>query len=310
MSGTFAISTYASHVFKQSNANFDANISAIIMGILQNVAIYVSSLLIDSWGRRILFGLSSCLSALALVFFATFSYLNYNGLDMSTVFWLPVFSVSLFSFVNCAGMRPLAFVYVAEVLPDDVSTVKGFFWRFLNLSTCWEITKKFFSRKQSPLLLRKSQFQVAPSSIIQSSCLLFYRFAASAQPFVCSLTFACKYCPLEHYRYWSKRSICTRSFGCMPESVLWVYCLPYSLWKRQKANVWIHRSHESALMLRLGTVEVWPEFYLKFLVRVKPTVTLSNFGFRSDLNCDLKVQVNLSPFQALSCSRNVLVMKR
>ncbi|XP_037034690.1 facilitated trehalose transporter Tret1-like [Bradysia coprophila] len=123
MSGTFAISTYASHVFKQSNADFDANISAIIMGTLQNVAIYASSLLIDSWGRRILFGLSSCLSGIALIIFGTFSFLNYSGVDMTAVFWLPVTSVSLFIFVNGAGMRPLPFVYVAEVLPDNIRNI-------------------------------------------------------------------------------------------------------------------------------------------------------------------------------------------
>ncbi len=121
MSGTFAITTFASHVFKESNADFDPNISAIIMGVLQNIAIYVSSLLIDSWGRRVLFGLSSFLSGIALIIFGTFSYLNYNGLDMSSVYWLPVTSVSLFIFVNGAGMRPLPFVYVAEILPDSVS---------------------------------------------------------------------------------------------------------------------------------------------------------------------------------------------
>lgn len=68
-----------------------------------------------------LFGLSSFLSGIGLVVFGTFSYLNYCGLDMSSVYWLPVTSVSFFIFVNGAGMRPLPFVYVAEVLPNEVS---------------------------------------------------------------------------------------------------------------------------------------------------------------------------------------------
>lgn len=121
LSGTFTFETYASHVFKESNAQFDANLSAIIMSVLQIFGTYISSMLIDSWGRRKLFGLSSILSGAALIVFATFSYLNYQGFDMSAVYWLPVASVSFYIFVNSAGMRPLPIVYVTEVLADNVS---------------------------------------------------------------------------------------------------------------------------------------------------------------------------------------------
>lgn len=123
-SGTFAITQYASKVFRETSAYFDPNLSAIIVGALQVLGIVSSLLLIDTWGRKKLFALSSILSAAALCIFGTFCYLSNRGIDMSLVFWLPVTTVSFYIFVNSAGMRPLPFVYVAEILPDNVSLTK------------------------------------------------------------------------------------------------------------------------------------------------------------------------------------------
>lgn len=121
MSGTFTFETYASHVFKESNANFDANLSAIIMSILQICGTCISSLLIDSLGRRKMFGFSSIFSGFALIVFGIFSYLEYRGMDMTSLYWLPVTSLSFFIFVNSAGMRQIPIVYTTEILPENVS---------------------------------------------------------------------------------------------------------------------------------------------------------------------------------------------
>lgn len=123
LSGTFAFTTYASHVFKKSQANFDANLSAIIMGVLNLLGTSVSTMLIDSWGRRKVFGLSCTLSGAALIIFGTFSYVTtIERFDLSSLYWIPVASVSFYIFVCSAGMKTLPFVYVAEILPDNVST--------------------------------------------------------------------------------------------------------------------------------------------------------------------------------------------
>lgn len=121
MSGTFTFETYASHVFKESNANFDANLSAIIMSVLQICGTCISSLLIDSLGRRKMFGFSSIFSGFALIVFGIFSYLEYRGTDMTSLYWLPVTSLSFFIFVNSAGMRQIPIVYTTEILPENVS---------------------------------------------------------------------------------------------------------------------------------------------------------------------------------------------
>lgn len=81
---------YAAQLFIDSGAIFDANLSAIILGILQVCGTYASSVLVDRIGRRILLGISSFGAAISLFVFGTFSYLNKQGFDLSSFDWIPV----------------------------------------------------------------------------------------------------------------------------------------------------------------------------------------------------------------------------
>lgn len=99
-SGIIAMTVYAAPVFIDSGAVFDANISAIILGLLQVCGIYVSSMLVDRIGRRILLGISSFGAAMSLFAFGTFSYLVKQGFDLTFVDWIPVvrFDFEIFRF--------------------------------------------------------------------------------------------------------------------------------------------------------------------------------------------------------------------
>lgn len=89
-SGIIVMTMHAAQLFIDSGAIFDANLSAIILGILQVCGIYASSILVDRIGRRILLGISSLGAAISLFVFGTFSYLINQGLDLSFVDWIPV----------------------------------------------------------------------------------------------------------------------------------------------------------------------------------------------------------------------------
>lgn len=81
---------HAAQLFIDSGANFDPNLSAIILGVLQVCGIYASSMLVDRIGRRVLLGISSLGAAISLFVFGTFSYLIKQGYDLSFVDWIPV----------------------------------------------------------------------------------------------------------------------------------------------------------------------------------------------------------------------------
>ncbi|XP_037039365.1 facilitated trehalose transporter Tret1-like isoform X4 [Bradysia coprophila] len=127
-SGISVMTAYAAQLFIDSGANFDANLSAIIIGILQVCGIYASSMLVDRIGRRILLGISSLSAAIAIFVFGTFSYLAKQGFDLTSVDWIPVASASFYTFVICVGVKPMPYLYVAEILPGNT--------RHIGLSIC------------------------------------------------------------------------------------------------------------------------------------------------------------------------------
>lgn len=131
-SGILVLTSYTANLFKDSGSNFDADISAIIVGALQVCGTYVSSLLVDRVGRKLLFGCSSFGASISLVFFGTFSYLNKQGLDLSVVEWLPVASASLYIFANCVGMRcPNYLIFCFR------NCFNEFFWQVNTFSVCF-----------------------------------------------------------------------------------------------------------------------------------------------------------------------------
>lgn len=57
-SGTFCVVTYAKTIFTDSGSNFNPNTSAIILGSLQILGTYCTSILIERLGRKLLLGIS------------------------------------------------------------------------------------------------------------------------------------------------------------------------------------------------------------------------------------------------------------
>ncbi|KAJ6642107.1 Facilitated trehalose transporter Tret1, partial [Pseudolycoriella hygida] len=122
-SGIIVMTMHAAQLFIDSGAVFSASLSAIILGLLQVCGIYVSSMLVDRVGRRILLGISSLGAAISLFVFGTFSYLINQGYELSFFDWVPVVSGSFYIFINCVGIKPMPSLYVAEILPDNVRDI-------------------------------------------------------------------------------------------------------------------------------------------------------------------------------------------
>lgn len=52
-SGTLAIITYTADIFKSSGSNLSPNESSIIVAFIQLVGVYVSSVCVDRFGRKV-----------------------------------------------------------------------------------------------------------------------------------------------------------------------------------------------------------------------------------------------------------------
>lgn len=120
LSGSFAITSYAILVFKQTGSTIDPNVSAIVMAVLQVLGTYTASQLMERLGRKTLLLISMSGGLVALLVTATFSYLREQGFPVSSFSFLPVISISLYVFICAIGLLPVPYIMVSEVLPQRV----------------------------------------------------------------------------------------------------------------------------------------------------------------------------------------------
>jgi hypothetical protein len=103
--GCYALLSYASLIFQEAGSTLSPNISAIIIGCIQVVGVYLSTFLVDRAGRRFLMITSGSCCALGLTVFAVYDYMKVNGMNVSELNWIPLFSFSFVIFFANFGTR-------------------------------------------------------------------------------------------------------------------------------------------------------------------------------------------------------------
>lgn len=120
-SGTLAMLSYTSLIFAQSGSTMDADLSTIIVGAVQVVSVYASSLLVDRLGRKTLLIASCAGAALATAGLGAFSYAHKRtDADLTGYNWVPLALFSFYIVITCMGLLPLPFIILAEILPAEV----------------------------------------------------------------------------------------------------------------------------------------------------------------------------------------------
>lgn len=95
-SGVNAIIFYASTIFEAAGSTMAPEVSTIIVGVMQVVAVFVSSLIVDKLGRRLLLLVSVVFMFLTTLIMGFYFYFKSNGTDVSSIGWLPLLSICLF----------------------------------------------------------------------------------------------------------------------------------------------------------------------------------------------------------------------
>lgn len=121
--GCFTFMTYGVKIFEESGTHIDPQLANITLGVLQCTGNLCTTQLVDKIGRRLLLVISVSGAALGLSTMAIFSYLDYNGFDLSVLHWIPVASLGFVIFISSVGVVPLTLICVVESLPNEVSFV-------------------------------------------------------------------------------------------------------------------------------------------------------------------------------------------
>lgn len=122
-SGVNAIIFYTSSIFAEAKSSLDDASATIIVGVMQVVATFVASLLIDRFGRKILLLCSVIFMMLSGFVMAIFFTLQLKGNDVSSITFLPILCVVVFISSFSIGFGPIPWMIAAELLPAEIKSI-------------------------------------------------------------------------------------------------------------------------------------------------------------------------------------------
>ncbi|XP_055590221.1 facilitated trehalose transporter Tret1-like [Uranotaenia lowii] len=121
--GAFSILTYAETIFRISGSVLDPGKSTIALGAIQIIGTFVSFVLIDLAGRKILLIVSTVGVGLGMAALGAFSYLRELQWNLEGFHWLPVTSLSFAVLMFSIGLCGIPYFIIPELLPPKMSNV-------------------------------------------------------------------------------------------------------------------------------------------------------------------------------------------
>jgi SP family facilitated glucose transporter-like MFS transporter 8 len=114
-----------------------------VLVMLQVLATYSSTLLVDKAGRRVLLMFSSTVMAACLAVLGLCFYLQTHGYDVSSISWLPLASVAVFIVVFSMGFGPVPWIMLGELFPNNVKGIASAVTAAFNWILAFVVTKSF-----------------------------------------------------------------------------------------------------------------------------------------------------------------------
>lgn len=143
-SGITPILFYAETIFQSSDVNMNPEYAGIIIGGVQVVSSFITPLLIDKAGRKLLLYFSSIGMLVAEVLLGLYFYLEDKGDNVDNVPWLPIVSLIFYIIAYSIGLGPLPWTIIGELFPSNVKS----FAASITTAFCWIIgfiITKFFT---------------------------------------------------------------------------------------------------------------------------------------------------------------------
>ncbi|XP_012271535.1 facilitated trehalose transporter Tret1 [Orussus abietinus] len=153
LSGVNAIIFYAGDIFQKAEGTDDPEVadrSAIIVGVMQVVAVFVSTLIVDRLGRRLLLLVSSVAMCLATLVLGVYFYLSSSGQNIDNIRWLPLVSVCGFIILFSLGFGPIPWMMMGELFASNIKGIAGSSACLFNWLIAFIVTK-FYSDLENAL---------------------------------------------------------------------------------------------------------------------------------------------------------------
>ncbi|XP_025601985.2 facilitated trehalose transporter Tret1-like [Athalia rosae] len=134
ITGTLVIQSYTTIIFETVASSISANVSVIIIGVVQLVATILVSFIADKKGRRTLLIWSMLLSSISLLGEAAYFHLQAIGSDVSGISWLPVTAIVGYVTSFTLGVGTLPSAIISEIFACNIkayaSTISNVYLSF------------------------------------------------------------------------------------------------------------------------------------------------------------------------------------
>lgn len=140
LSGVNAIIFYAGSIFASGGGSLQSDVASIIVGAMQVVAVFVSTLIVDRLGRRLLLSISIVAMFLCTLILGVYYYIHEEG-DASNIGWLPLLSVCVFIILFSLGFGPLPWMMIGELFAPEIKGIAGSSACLLNWLMAFIVTK-------------------------------------------------------------------------------------------------------------------------------------------------------------------------
>ncbi|CAB3232478.1 unnamed protein product [Arctia plantaginis] len=118
-SGINAVIFYTNDIFHSAGSNIPPVIATIIVGVVQTIATYISSILVDKAGRRILLLQSCVVMGICLIILGIYFKLQFDGYQVASLGWLPLLCMVLFIISFSMGLGPIPWMMMSELYPVE-----------------------------------------------------------------------------------------------------------------------------------------------------------------------------------------------
>ncbi|XP_071627976.1 facilitated trehalose transporter Tret1-like [Temnothorax longispinosus] len=142
LSGVNTLIFYAKIIFDHAGSTLSSSTSSVIVGIVQVIATYFSTILIERTGRKLLLFISA--SVMAVCMFTLSGYFRFQSShDLSSFSWIPLLSFAVFIVIFSIGFGPIPWLMVGELFTSNVKSVASAATAICNWTLAFLVTKCF-----------------------------------------------------------------------------------------------------------------------------------------------------------------------
>ena len=141
--GINAVIFYTSQIFKETQVKIDPQVASIIIGVVQVVATFISSLIVDRTGRKVLLICSLFVIGVSSLLLGLFFTLKHREDTLASLACLPIASLCVYIIAFSLGLGPIPWIIPSEIFATNIKGVACSLAGSLNFFLAFLITKFF-----------------------------------------------------------------------------------------------------------------------------------------------------------------------